>query len=154
MHSIEITDPKNRNALLVEIRAALLAYYGDPIQPRPGADWTEVRDTQVAREEQSDQLRSLINRAVVGGITHRQIAAATQWSGRVILGWIDDAKTRAEAGALEQHHLEREIKLLRADRQRDAYARRVGGEDKNDIAASFDISRPTLDSWLSEVVDN
>lgn len=146
----EITNRTERDALLAEIRAALVGYYGDPITVRPGADWGEVRDTERARHRQADSLRTLINRAVDGGISHRQISSATQWPGRHILGWIDDPAVRRHAYEAELHHLEREMTLVRQARSREAFVRLTRGETKTALAAEFGVTRPTLDKWLSD----
>lgn len=142
-----IADPH----LFDEIREALVAYYD---HPTPWPEPTDASDVSAAktrrRAAQHDRARKLVNQALAHGLTMRRIASHTQLPGKLIIPLIDDLQARADAYAAELHHLERAMEEIRAMRATEARQRHRAGEKKTALAASYRVTRVTLDKWLDD----
>lgn len=136
--------------LIDRTRAALVAYLDHPTPlPSDGAAWTETRDYAARRVGQAARARALVNACVRDGITVQRITATTALPASAILPLIADRQAKADALAAELHRLERAAAGIREMRATEARHRLAEGEAKTDLAASFGVTRVTLDKWLA-----
>ena len=108
-------------------------------------------------------IRWRIDQARRLGITPRRIASHCRVPGLYVIRWFSNPAELAAAYAAEIHHLEREAAAVRRTRAR--YVRALVTQDltsdgdlrapmtKTAAAATFKVSRPTIDAWLEDAAD-
>lgn len=97
----------------------------------------------------SNDVRYLVGRCLDEGITLQRLADCARVPGHLLLQFVDDAQRKADAYTAEIHRLERTLDTVRRDRAHLAVVRVRDGEQKTAVAASFGVSRPTLDAWIA-----
>lgn len=101
------------------------------------------------------QTLALVDAAIRRGITARRLASHARVPGGWVIERLARPQDRAEAYAAELHHLDRAQRQIHLARARDAW-RLLHNPDpgrkttKVELAATFGVSRPTLDSWLAQ----
>jgi DNA-binding transcriptional regulator LsrR (DeoR family) len=140
---------------LVQLAAkAVVDYYDRPITALDETWAIDLRiDADRRRKAQGETARRLVNEVLAEGGSHRQIAVAAHLPGLLVIKLITDTQEAADAYAAEIHHLERSLNEVRDARIRDARLRYEAGEKKTDLAASYGVTRPTLDKWLDATAD-
>lgn len=129
---------------------AVVDYYDHPVETPPHATHPAAnRDRSQQREWQWETAVKTVRRVLANGGSVRQVAVAAHLPGHLVIAFVEDAQARADAYVAELHHLERQMDAVREMRAKDARARRADGEEKVSLAASFAVTRPTLDKWLN-----
>jgi transposase-like protein len=136
-------------ALLNKVRAALVDYYDHPVVVDAG-HYIEQAVQNGRRHEQEQKAIRLVEQALRQDITVRRIAAHAGIPGTLVTPLVQDPCVRAAAYEAEIHHLERQIAQVRYHRGGDVFARVTAGESKTEVAASYGVSRVTLDKWLAD----